>query len=392
MRENEVPKIANDRAFPMVAWIWLCVVLPGTATSSLGQNSNPPYPVAPVQSPLKKTGVARIASQANFHVLAIGVSRFDDAPDLLYTVEDAKRVAQAYRDVAGLSADQVTLLVDDGESKIDSNVLEKAIATACDNAGVDDTCVIFFSGHGFANEDSFYLVPSNFSLDDPEATGLSLSRLRQMIAASKAGTKMVILDCCHSGAVGQTPMNTGKVAASFRAVPGCVAIAASRSDQLSLETDKLKSGIFTQALVEALRGRANSRVDSVIDVMELFQYSSDRVKKETKGRQSPSISMDQFDRIPTVIPLVHPDRPSDRVGVIPFPLPPSEQTMGIVIDTISRFPEANPRRTIGMCHWVLKHAAADSNSAKQAAKLIALVDEALLAGRCQLGPRAPEEE
>ena len=392
-------RFARGHVFSVVVCVWaVCMqlalvpssIVPSSFFSmSMGQEPNPPSISPATPSSLAK---AERASEAGIRVLAIGVSRFDNAPDLRYTNDDAERVVKAYREVGGLQEDQVTLLVDSEEVKVDLRSLENSIAAQFQAANANDTCVLFFSGHGFANSSSFYLVPSDFSIDDAERTGLSLERLRELIASSKAKTKIIILDCCHSGAVGKTPMNTGQVAASFRAIPGCVAIAASRSDELSLETDKLKSGVFTQSLIEALRGRANIRVDAAIDVLELFQYASDRVKTETDGRQSPSISMDQFDRIPTVISLVHPDRPSDLVGVIPFPLPPSEQTMGIVIDTISRFPEADPRRTIGMCHWVVKHASPNSDAARQATKLIAVVDEALLAGRCKLGPKAEEEE
>ncbi|MGB7342959.1 MAG: caspase family protein [Pirellulaceae bacterium] len=339
-----------------------------------------------------ETKILATDAESKTRVMSIGISRFDAAPDLKYTTSDASQVAKAYGEVGQLPADQITLLIDGSDQVTDRQKLDKAISEFLQTANASDAIVLFFSGHGYRQDDAFYLVPSDFSIDSPAATGLSLARLREQLSVCKAQTKLVILDCCHSGSFGQTPDQKGEMAATFRAIPGCVAITASRSDEESLETDRLKSGVFTHALVQGIRGRANTRVDSVIDVVELFQYASQIVRRDTSGRQSPAISMDQFDRIPVLMPLSKPDRPSDLVGVIPFPLPPSEQTMGIVIDTISRFPEAAPRRTIGVCHWVLKHASAESDAAKQARKLIDTVDAALLAGRCQLGEKEPEEQ
>jgi hypothetical protein len=150
--------------------------------------------------------------------------------------------------------------------------------------------------------------------------------------------------------------------------------------------------VFTHWLVLGLRGAANSKIDGAVDATEIFDFVSKGVRQTTSSQQSPAIAFDQTTEIPKIIELSKPDRPSDTVGIVPFPLPPSRETMSIVLDTIGRFPEANPRRTIGVCNWVLKHSETDSESSRQARKLIAEVDSLILSGKAVLGANESDEE
>lgn len=343
--------------------------------------------VAPIG--ISAENLAKLPS--DYRVLSIGISRYEELDSLDFTASDARRITRAYAEVGGVDENRLSTLVDDESPDIS---LSGALVTShvqqfFGKCTSKDVAVFFFSGHGVRLPTGFALAASDFSVDDGQAGAISMESLRETLASCRARSKIVILDCCHSGAFGAAPND---IAEPFRSVPRCVVVAASRPSEASLETQTLKSGVFTHWLERGLRGAANSKMDGEVDATELFEFVSKGVKQTTSGQQSPAIAFDQTTEIPRMIELRKPDRPSDMVGLIPFPLPPSPETMSIVIDSIGRFPEANPRRTIGVCNWVLKHSETGSESAKQARKLISEVDSLILAGKVVLGPKESDEE
>lgn len=68
---------------------------------------------------------------------------------------------------------------------------------------------------------------------------------------SKAANKLIILDCCNSGAFG-SPKSAGGVAAQI--MEGVVVLTASRSEESALEVNG--HGVFTNLLLDALKGGA----------------------------------------------------------------------------------------------------------------------------------------
>jgi hypothetical protein len=68
---------------------------------------------------------------------------------------------------------------------------------------------------------------------------------------SKAKDKIVILDCCHSGAFGSPTLSGG---ATAQIIEGMVVLTASRSSEAALEVNG--HGLFTSLLLDALQGGA----------------------------------------------------------------------------------------------------------------------------------------
>lgn len=328
---------------------------------------------------------------SDFRVFAIGVSRYQELQLLDFTASDARQIIKAYAEVGGVDQTRRTLVVDDRDDSdlLDAKTVTEQISRFLEDCEADDTAVLFFSGHGVQLKSGFALAAGDFSAERSDIGSVSIDWLRTALSTCAARRKIVILDCCFSGAFGAASTD---LTTPFRSIPGCVVMAASRPSEVSLETEQLKAGVFTHWLVRGLRGAANVKIDGVIDATELFAYVSQGVGSTTAKQQSPAIAFDQSTEIPALIDLNHPDRPSDNVGVIPFPLPPSPRTMSIVLDSIGRFPEAKPRRTIGVCHWVIQHADVRSSSAKRARELVSQLDARILAGKVSLGQVEEDEE
>jgi len=114
--------------------------------------------------------------------------------------------------------------------------------------GDNEIALFYFSGHGFENDLGTYLVtPDAAKLD----VGVSMSDLLVMANNSKATNRVIILDCCHSGAAG-TSMITGGITSTIN--KGVTILTASKAEETAIEING--HGVFTNLLIDALQGGA----------------------------------------------------------------------------------------------------------------------------------------
>jgi hypothetical protein len=112
----------------------------------------------------------------------------------------------------------------------------------------DTVSLFYFSGHGFLNEYGGYIVTPDYDKYDE---GIPMSEILPIVNNSKAIDKIVILDCCHSGAFGNIPdvrpdiVHIGK---------GVTVLTASGTHEAAMEVDG--HGVFTNLLIAALNGGA----------------------------------------------------------------------------------------------------------------------------------------
>ena len=211
---------------------------------------------------------------AVLHVLAIGINHFGDKAGTLhldYAVDDARDVAKALLDSqksvpgkAGLYADVSLQLLPD--NKADRTKILAAMDTISNNMGKSgsdqDVAVILLSTHGEMIAGHFYLVPYGF--DARHAGGHEVERgLGRGICPGSAsyrrkGKVLLLLDACHSGAVGPGDSAANLDASVLRNavnMDNVTVLTSSRKDELSQELPTWKHGAFTQAFLDALSGR-----------------------------------------------------------------------------------------------------------------------------------------
>ncbi len=139
-----------------------------------------------------------------------------------------------------------------------------------------DVSLIYFAGHGIKSDFSTNLV----SWDGDQETGVEVDSIQRIIAklASSDQTVIVILDCCHSGAL---PINTltdarllhGSDLPSVRG-RGRVLIAACTDEQKAsemMDENGLARGRFSYHLVKALEGYA-ANDSGVVTLMAAYDY------------------------------------------------------------------------------------------------------------------------
>lgn len=115
-------------------------------------------------------------------------------------------------------------------------------------AGKSDMAFFYFSGHGFIKSTGGYLVTPDAKKYDE---GVSMEEILVLANNSPATNKVIILDCCHSGAFGN-PAQSGSAVALLS--EGLSVLTASRDTEVAIEFDG--SGMFTSLVLDALKGGA----------------------------------------------------------------------------------------------------------------------------------------
>jgi hypothetical protein len=113
-------------------------------------------------------------------------------------------------------------------------------------SGDPDIALLYFSGHGFLGSTGGYIVTPDFQKYDE---GVSMDEILGLANQSHAKDKIILLDCCHSGAMG-TPKITGQALTLLS--EGLSVLTASRDSESALEVNG--KGVFTALVVDALQG------------------------------------------------------------------------------------------------------------------------------------------
>jgi formylglycine-generating enzyme required for sulfatase activity/uncharacterized caspase-like protein len=110
-----------------------------------------------------------------------------------------------------------------------------------------DNCWFFFAGHGERYEGRDYLMPSDASPRDVAESGILVSYVRERLSRCGADNVILILDACRS----EGARSQGGIGSEVQ--QGVITISACSPTQKSWEIEDLGQGVFTYALLEALR-------------------------------------------------------------------------------------------------------------------------------------------
>jgi len=281
-------------------------------------------------------GADNLKRQGAVNLLVIGVERYENPQyNLKYPVVDATAMGTQLRseqEQLGIYNPIVTIPLTDAQAT-KQNILT-AIARLAGNktgplladapkilssinaAQPEDAVIIYFSGHGTAVGDHFYLIPHDIGYKgsreklDPASwktiLGHSVSdeELVEALKPIDAGQLLLIIDACNSGQALESsekrrgPMNT-KGLAQLAYEKGMYVLTASQSIEVAFEADALKHSYLAYALIEeGLKKRAaDSNHDGNIFLQEWFEYANERVPeiRKTRYRGSKELVEDEVD-------------------------------------------------------------------------------------------------
>lgn len=136
-----------------------------------------------------------------------------------------------------------------------SRITRVALGEACEQlfAAFDGDVLLYFSGHGVLTNVGSYLCTTDAT---PREWGVSMMHVMNWACASRARNILVILDCCHAGAIGNPAALRQYQPEDPLALlrENMTVIAASRDSQSSVEAGG--HGLFTAAVLDALDGGA----------------------------------------------------------------------------------------------------------------------------------------
>lgn len=121
-------------------------------------------------------------------------------------------------------------------------------------AGDSDIALLYFAGHGHIEATGGYLCAGDGRTGDD---GISLAEIMTMAVQSKAKNKIIVLDSCHSGIAGNSPVNSSMA----ELTEGMTILTASTAEQYADEENG--SGVFTSLFVDALAGGAANLLGDV---------------------------------------------------------------------------------------------------------------------------------
>lgn len=183
--------------------------------------------------------------------LIVGINHYQHAGALYACAADAKAIASRLEThTDGTPNYECRLLTaTDAATAISRAKLRGLIQTLF--ADFSGEALFYFSGHGAISPAGGYLATSDAeSLD----IGFPMSELIELANGSKASDVLVLLDCCHAGAIGNAAAVTVSGAQFANLREGATVIAAARSSEVAVEAGG--HGLFTAAVLDALDGGA----------------------------------------------------------------------------------------------------------------------------------------
>lgn len=221
----------------------------------------------------------------NCYALLIGIAAYRHLRPLAKTTTDAQDIYDTLLH-HGYPPANVALLLDEQATKA---AISDKLNWLARRTGLDNTVVIFFSGHGAQLVGGFwpgeYLCPVEANLDRVRDTLISDEEFTHALRAIHAGRLIVFLDACHAGGVGEPKDPTVQVKAGLSEAAynrflaqGRIIIASCKPDEVSYELPEMRNGLFTHYLLEGLRGGA-ARPDGTVWMSNLFGYVYEHVSQ-----------------------------------------------------------------------------------------------------------------
>lgn len=245
------------------------------------------------------------ATRPSLHALVIGINEFTNPKlKLAYPVADAELFADTLQQVAAGLFDTVNIRALTTTEATTSSAIIRELK-AFQNLRPDDVFVFYIASHGTVDEGEYFLITSNVGslrTDKLRTDAITQNMLKEAIANIPATKKVIIIDTCNAGALGdaiQVAMMTRGMSEDTalkilsRSV-GSTILSASTSVQEAIEGYN-GHGLFTYVLTEGLKGKADKGSTGFIKTTELADYVDNEVpilaEKIFKRAQYPTISI-----------------------------------------------------------------------------------------------------
>ncbi len=251
-----------------------------------------------------------ILQKPNLYAIVVGINEYrNKSISLTYAVLDAKAFAETLMKSAGPLFENIRIRMLTTFDETTKESITKVFEEVREKVKPNDLFVFYNASHGIVDvvddEEQYFLLTSNVLLLSSRHIGkdaMSQKELAKLVGNTPAQKKLIILDTCNAGKGGkeiqiallqQTRGLTESTAVKLlqRAI-GSSVFSASSDTQQALEGYK-GHGLFTYALIEGLKGKADVKKDGFITIYGLADYVEEQVIKLSeaifKRQQTPTI-------------------------------------------------------------------------------------------------------
>jgi len=240
--------------------------------------------------------------KGNLYMLTVGVNVFPALPKrshLAYAARDAEELGRTWkvRCAENYASTIVYTISDNSAEKPNQKSIVDALKFL-ENAGPEDTVVIFLASHGLSDPaGNYYFVPRDAAPQDianvqkgEKVTSLIPWSVFFDALRTTAGRRVLIVDTCQARSI------EGKFEAHSlmkrSAASQFALIVASKGNEESQEYAPAKHGLFTYSLLSALKPDADANRDGRVSLREAFDFALPIVEKlrhKQSGPQTPQM-------------------------------------------------------------------------------------------------------
>jgi WD40 repeat protein/uncharacterized caspase-like protein len=288
-------------------------------------------------SELLISGSDKLQRQGTAYLVVVGVGRYGNSQyNLNYSTADATEFGTELKSQQDLLRQynpvEVISLLNEDATKENILLALRLLAGTVTNpikkdvpadllkikaAQPEDAVIFYFSGHGAATEDRFYLIPHDLGyqglrseLDEAGLTtilthSISDLELEEALKPLDADQLLLVIDACNSGQILKAdderrgPMNARGLA-QLAYEKGMYVLTAAQSDEVAFESAGLKHSYLAYALLEEgiKSGAADKDHNGRVLLNEWFDYATDRVprirgQKRQLGKQLEEMEPDE---------------------------------------------------------------------------------------------------
>ncbi len=215
------------------------------------------------------------------YALLVAIGEYADArlSQLRSPEQDAERLAAVLEDTEIGGFDRVDVLRDATDSQV-----RAALDQILSDRDRDDLVLIYFSCHGqVTDQRRLYFACSNTDYDHPAGSSIARSFVNELMEDCPAAGRILILDCCFSGAFAQGFKAPSAGPLDGQVGHGYVVMTASAEYEYAFEEDSVslespRVSIFTDVMLQGLAsGAADLDGDGRVTIDELFRYTHEAV-------------------------------------------------------------------------------------------------------------------
>jgi|GEM_PF-3958600 len=202
--------------------------------------------------------------------------------NLPFCSKDCRELKNVLCQNIGVEENDLKIFGESSEDEVSKYNILKNVELICNKAEQDDIVILYFSGHGYSENNEGYLITFDTKYDLIPDTAVPISRIKKELEKCDARNKIFIIDSCYSG------MGRGKNASSgmtqeFEASlfskmsEGLIIFASCKKNEESFSLEDGSMSVFTHFLVEGLKGKAGVNDKSEISFNDLDRYVSKNV-------------------------------------------------------------------------------------------------------------------